>query len=63
MFLRRIPRDPISEDKALSADRTWNLRSYGAAPGDYSPGMDVFDIASKSARLGLDSTRREVDRA
>ena len=57
MFLRQIPRDPFFDDRLLPADKTWNIRSYGAAPGDYSAGPDVFDVASKSSRLGLNSTR------
>ena len=57
VFLRRIPRDPFAEDKDLPDEKTWDLRAYGAKPGDFAKGADVFDISSKSQRTGLDGTR------
>ncbi|MEX3978753.1 type II secretion system protein [Paraburkholderia sp. EG287A] len=64
MFLRRVPRDPFfSGDPDTLAEDTWSVRSYGeppdqAASGD--PGMsseqagkDVFDVSSKSDRVGI----------
>lgn len=57
VFLRTIPRDPFFEDKTTPASQTWNIRSYGARPGDLSAGPDVFDVSSKSEKLALDGTR------
>lgn len=57
VFLRAIPRDPFFEDKTTPASQTWNIRSYGARPGDLSAGPDVFDVSSKSEKLALDGTR------
>lgn len=57
VFLRRVPRDPFFDDAAVSADKTWNTRRYGAAPGDFSMGADVFDVSSKSPLQALDGTR------
>jgi general secretion pathway protein G len=57
VFLRSIPRDPFYPDKAVPATQTWNLRKYGAQPGDYSAGADVFDVSSKSERTALDGSR------
>ncbi len=58
VFLRSVPRDPFAEDKDVAATKTWNIRSYGAKPGDFSGGgADVFDVASKSEKTGLDGTR------
>ncbi|MCP3723201.1 type II secretion system GspH family protein [Paraburkholderia sp. CNPSo 3272] len=64
MFLRHVPRDPFfSGDPDTLAEDTWSVRSYGeppdpAAAGD--PGMsgeqagkDVFDVSSKSDRVGI----------
>lgn len=57
VFLRAIPRDPFFVDKTTPASQTWAIRSYGAPPGDLSAGPDVFDVSSKSEKLGLDDTR------
>jgi general secretion pathway protein G len=57
MFLRSIPRDPFALDKDIPAASTWNIRSYGAKPGDFSGGADVFNIASKSDKTALDGSR------
>ena len=45
-FLRRVPRDPITEGD-------WGLRSYKSPPGSPTPGDDVFDVYSTSADSGL----------
>jgi len=57
VFLRQLPRDPFSADREIPAAQTWNVRRYGAQPGDFVPGSDVFDVSSKSNRTALDGTR------
>jgi general secretion pathway protein G len=51
-FLRRVPRDPFA-DPSVPAEATWALRSYASPPDRPVPGGDVFDVASRSDRVGL----------
>jgi len=53
VFLRQIPRDPFFEDQTVAPDQQWNLRAYGAMPGDFSGGADVYDVTTKSTATGL----------
>jgi general secretion pathway protein G len=52
-FLRALPRDPMYPDATTPADKTWALRSYASPPDAPAEGADVFDIHSKSEKLGL----------
>lgn len=56
VLLRKIPRDPFFTDQSVEAAQSWNVRSYGAAPRDFAPGPDVFDVTSRSDRRGLDGS-------
>ena len=56
VILRQLPRDPFFENPQLPAAQTWATRAYASRPDDALPGADVFDVASKSTRTGLDGT-------
>ena len=51
-FLRRLPADPMNDDAPAPAHRTWTLRSYAAPPDQPAEGADVFDVQSRSHRVG-----------
>ena len=57
VFLRGVPRDPFYPDRTTDGAQTWNIRSYGSAPGDFGGGVDVFDVSSRTDRLALDGSR------
>jgi len=56
VILRQLPRDPFFPDPQVSAAQTWNTRAYASRADDPHPGVDVFDVSSKSIRVGLDGT-------
>lgn len=51
-FLRAVPRDPFASP-GDAGDSGWGLRSYQSEAGDPKPGVDVYDVHSQSARVGL----------
>jgi general secretion pathway protein G len=54
-FLRRLPRDPFASNDVDKdgAAAGWALRSYNSPPDNPSEGDDVFDVASRSPKVGL----------
>ena len=51
-FLRRIPRDPMTAANESNGP-VWGLRSYASPADAPSPGVDVFDVYSRSDGTGL----------
>ena len=52
-FLRRIPRDPLSNDADLAAADTWGKRSYASPSDDPKEGDDLFDIYTLAPGKGI----------
>ena len=52
-FLRRIPRDPLSDDGTKGPAESWGKRSYASPPDEPREGDDVFDVFTLSAGTGI----------
>lgn len=52
-FLRRIPRDPMQPDAALSAGESWGKRTYASTYDAPEAGEDVYDVYSMAPGVGL----------
>lgn len=52
-FMRNIPRDPFSNDSALTADETWGKRSYASSFETPEAGEDIYDVYSLSKETGI----------
>ena len=51
-FLRRIPRDPFAEE-GVALEKSWGLRSFDSPPDRPRAGADVYDVFTRSDKVGL----------
>ncbi len=57
-YLRRIPRDPMTELDSSGNPNNWGLRSYSDPPDSTQwGGGNVFDVYSKSDKIALDGSK------
>jgi general secretion pathway protein G len=57
-YLRRIPRDPMTEIESPDNPNNWGLRSYSDPPDSNQwGGGNVYDVYSKSENVALDGTK------
>ncbi|QSR71963.1 type II secretion system protein [Aeromonas jandaei] len=53
-FLRRMPADPMCvKCEERQPEETWDTRSYQSSHEDFHAGEDVYDIRSKSTKIGI----------
>ena len=52
-FMRRIPRDPLNPDTNAGEAASWGKRNYASESTDPQEGDDVYDVYSKSSKVGL----------
>jgi general secretion pathway protein G len=52
-FLRRVPRDPMSQAQSGPAQDSWGTRSYASEADNPGEGADVYDVFSLSNRTGM----------
>jgi general secretion pathway protein G len=52
-FLRRIPADPMSSEHVDDPAESWAKRAYESEASAPREGKDVYDVYSRSSRLGL----------
>lgn len=57
-YLRRIPRDPMTQVESSGTANNWGLRSYSDEPDSNQwGGGNVYDVYSKSEAVALDGTK------
>ena len=52
-FLRRLPADPFATRTSDKPADTWAKRSYASPPDSPTEGEDVFDVSSRSDKVGI----------
>lgn len=57
-FLRRVPCDPLREDKTVACEKSWGVRAYSDKEcSDKLGGDDIYDVCSMSEETAIDGTK------
>ena len=52
-FLRRLPADPMATENKAEPGASWGKRAYASDAAEPKEGDDVYDVFSRSTRVGL----------
>ena len=52
-FLRRLPADPMAIEAKAEPGASWGKRAYASDAAEPKEGDDVYDVFSRSTRVGL----------
>lgn len=52
-FLRRLPSDPMATNSSGDPAASWGVRSYSSSADEPLEGADVFDVFSRSTKVGI----------
>ena len=52
-FLRRLPVDPMAQTAQQDTAAIWGKRSYASEAAEPKEGDDVYDVFSRSVKMGL----------
>jgi len=56
-FLRRVPCDPMNDEKGIACEKSWGVRAYTDKECSDRLGDDLFDVCSMNEGTAIDGTK------